>query len=58
MVNLKQDATDIAVKEAEFYAQVPERNAKLVADGRADEVKDMIYTGAPSYYDQMPRPLV
>ena len=53
VVNLHQDAADKAVKEAEFYAQVAERNAKLVADGRADEVRDIIHTGAPSYYQQI-----
>ena len=51
--NLNQDAADKAEKEAAFYVQVAERNAKLIADGHPEDVKDMLYTGAPSYYDQI-----
>ena len=53
VISLNQDAADKAVKEAGFYSQVAQRNAKLVADGRTDEVMDMIYTDTPSYYDQI-----
>jgi nitrate/nitrite transport system permease protein len=52
-VNLHQDAGEKAEKRAKFDAQVAARNEKLVAAGRASEVKDMTYTGAPSYYQQI-----
>ncbi|MCU9847503.1 ABC transporter permease [Defluviimonas sp. WL0024] len=52
-VNLHADAVDKAAKEAKFTELLAERNAKLVAAGRAEEVKQMAYTGAPSYYDQI-----
>ena len=41
-LNLHQDAADKAEKEAAFYVQVAERNAKLIADGRPEDVKDML----------------
>lgn len=40
-------------KAAAFYQRQDERNAKLVADGKADEVKHRIYTGKPTYLDQI-----
>jgi nitrate/nitrite transport system permease protein len=40
-------------KEAEFYARQAEKNAALVAEGKADEVKDRAYTGKPTYYQQI-----
>lgn len=42
-----------AVKEQEFYAKQAEKNAALVAAGKADEVKTPAYTGKPSYYAQI-----
>ena len=52
-VNLNRDAQAKAAKEAKFAEMVERRNEKLIAAGRADEVKDVAYTGAPSYYDQI-----
>lgn len=52
-VTLHQDAADKAAKEADFVAQLAERNARMIAEGRPDDVRDMAYTGAPSYYDQI-----
>ncbi len=40
-------------RETDFYARQDERNAKLIADGRADDVKTRDYTGSPTYYDQI-----
>ncbi|MEL7097246.1 MAG: ABC transporter permease [Pseudomonadota bacterium] len=40
-------------KEAAFYVRQDERNAKLIAEGRADRVKERVYTGKPTYYDQI-----
>ncbi len=53
MVNLNQDAQAKAAKRAKFEAMVEKRNQKLVEAGRADEVKQVAYTGAPSYYQQI-----
>lgn len=52
-VDLHQDAMEKAEKEAVFYERVEQRNARLIEAGRADEVKEMTYTGAPSYYNQI-----
>ena len=52
-VTLHEDAVAKAEKEAKFLERVEARNAKLIADGKADEVKDIPFTGAPSYYDQI-----
>lgn len=41
------------VKEAEFYAKQVEKNASLVAAGKANEVKTPAYTGKPTYYAQI-----
>ncbi|UWR09223.1 ABC transporter permease [Ruegeria sp. B32] len=53
MVNLSQDAQAKAAKRAKFEAMVEKRNQKLIEAGRADEVKQVAYTGAPSYYQQI-----
>ncbi|MFD0909589.1 ABC transporter permease [Ruegeria arenilitoris] len=53
MVNLNQDAQAKAAKRAKFEAMVEKRNQKLIEAGRADEVKQVAYTGAPSYYQQI-----
>ena len=50
MVNLHEDAQAKAAKEAKFNEMVEKRNQKLIDAGRADEVKNVAYTGAPSYY--------
>ncbi|MFW2542336.1 ABC transporter permease [Primorskyibacter sp. 2E107] len=52
-VNLHQDAQAKGVKQAKFEAMVDKRNQRLIDAGRADEVKDVAYTGAPSYYQQI-----
>lgn len=36
-----------------FYQRQDDRNAKLVADGKADRVKYRNYTGKPTYIDQI-----
>ena len=53
MTNLHADAQAKAAKQAKFDAMVEKRNQKLIDAGRADEVKDVAYTGAPSYYTQI-----
>ncbi|MEM7472753.1 MAG: ABC transporter permease [Pseudomonadota bacterium] len=51
--NLNADAAREKEKEAAFYVRQDERNAKLVAEGKADKVKQRVYTGKPTYYDQI-----
>lgn len=52
-VGLHADAKRDNAKEAAFYDRQDVRNAKLVADGRADDVRERTYTGRPTYYDQI-----
>ena len=52
-VNLHEDAIAKGEKRAKFEAMVSERNQRLIDAGRADEVKVVAYTGAPSYYQQI-----
>ncbi|QDY68831.1 ABC transporter permease [Qingshengfaniella alkalisoli] len=52
-VGLHQDALQKGEQERAFAARVDERNQRLIEAGRADEVKDIPFTGAPSYYDQI-----
>ncbi|WP_420860518.1 ABC transporter permease [Algirhabdus cladophorae] len=52
-VNLNEDAKRERTKEAAFYVRQDERNAKLIADGKADKVKQRTYTGKPTYYQQI-----
>jgi nitrate/nitrite transport system permease protein len=40
-------------KAAAFYERQETRNAKLVAEGKADQVKHRSYTGKPTYVDQI-----
>ena len=51
--NLHADAQREKEKEAAFYVRQDERNAKLIADGKEDRVKERVYTGKPTYYDQI-----
>ena len=51
--NLHADAQREKEKEAAFYVRQDERNAKLIADGQEDRVKQRVYTGKPTYYDQI-----
>jgi len=52
-VNLWEDHLDERADEADFYARQDARNAKLIADGNADKVKERSYTGSPTYIDQI-----
>ena len=40
-------------KRADFYSRQETRNAQLVADGKADQVKVRDYTGKPTFYAQI-----
>ncbi|OIQ31358.1 MAG: nitrate ABC transporter permease [Alphaproteobacteria bacterium MedPE-SWcel] len=53
VVNLHQDAQAKAAKREKFEAMVEKRNRRLIDAGRADEVKSVAYTGAPSFYYQI-----
>jgi nitrate/nitrite transport system permease protein len=50
---LNEDAAREAQSEAEFYVRQDERNAALIAEGREDRVRERVYTGKPTYYDQI-----
>lgn len=52
-VALHEDAVRKSEKETAFYERQEARNAKLVEAGKEDRVKWRVYTGAPSYYDQI-----
>ncbi|MCR8546462.1 ABC transporter permease [Salipiger sp. P9] len=52
-VNLHEDAEAKAAKKEKFEEMVAKRNEKLIAEGKADQVKNVAYTGAPSYYEQI-----
>ncbi len=52
-VSLHQGAQAKAAKKAKFEAMVEKRNQKLIEAGQADKVKNVAYTGAPSYYNQI-----
>jgi nitrate/nitrite transport system permease protein len=51
--SLWQDHLAERQKEADFYTRQDERNAELIADDRADDVKWRAYTGKPTYIDQI-----
>ena len=40
-------------KEIAFYERQAARNEKLIAAGNADKVKERVYTGKPTYLDQI-----
>jgi len=50
---LHADAVAERAKEVEFYAKQDAKNAALIAEGKADEVKQRGYTGKPTYYQQI-----
>jgi nitrate/nitrite transport system permease protein len=50
---LHQAAIDEGVKEAAFFARQADKNAALIAEGKADQVKTRAYTGKPTYYAQI-----
>ncbi|UWQ17439.1 ABC transporter permease [Jannaschia sp. M317] len=51
--NLHADAVREGEKEEAFYARQDTRNAKFIADGQPERVKERAYTGKPTYYDQI-----
>ncbi|WP_170401094.1 ABC transporter permease [Ruegeria arenilitoris] len=52
-VSLHQDAQAKAAKKAKFEAMVEKRNQKFIDAGQPEKVKEVAYTGAPSYYNQI-----
>ena len=50
---LHDDAVVKWEKAATFQDRLDQRNARLIEAGRASEVKDIAYTGAPTYYGQI-----
>lgn len=50
---LRADAQAERAREAAFYERQAERNAELVAAGKADEVRSRSYAGKPTYVDQI-----
>jgi len=52
-VHLPEDAKAKAVKEQKFYDRVEARNQKFIEKGQPEKVKDIAYTGSPSYYNQI-----
>ncbi len=51
--NLHEDAKREYAKEEAFYERQDARNAKLIAAGKEDKVKERAYTGKPTYYAQI-----
>ncbi|MDK3017799.1 ABC transporter permease [Pseudodonghicola flavimaris] len=52
-VNLHHDAIAKAEKERDHYQRVEARNQRFIDKGQPEKVKDIPFTGAPSYYDQI-----
>ena len=50
---LRQDAIREGEREVAFYQRQDARNAQAIANGDPDAVRDRIYTGKPTYYDQI-----
>jgi len=50
---LRQDAIREGAREVAFYERQDARNAEHIANGDTDKVRDRIYTGKPTYYDQI-----
>ncbi|MEM7741591.1 MAG: ABC transporter permease [Pseudomonadota bacterium] len=50
---LVDDHNAVRAKEVAFYERQAERNAQLIAEGRADRVRERAFTGKPSYFDQI-----
>jgi len=50
---LRQDAIREGEREVAFYERQDARNAQAIANGDTDAVRDRIYTGKPTYYDQI-----
>ena len=52
-LNLLEDHRAEREKAVAFYERQEKRNAKLIAEGKADKVKHRKYTGKPTYLDQI-----
>ncbi|ATI42312.1 nitrate ABC transporter permease [Pacificitalea manganoxidans] len=52
-VNLHQEAMSQGAERAAFEERVAARNERLIAQGRPEQVRDIPYTGAPTYYQQI-----
>ena len=52
-VNLHQDAQAKAAKERAHHKKVEARNQRYIERGQPERVKEIPYTGAPSYYQQI-----
>ncbi|AGI66009.1 putative nitrate ABC transporter permease protein [Octadecabacter antarcticus 307] len=50
---LRQDSIREGEREAAFYERQDARNADAIANGNTNAVRDRIYTGKPTYYDQI-----
>lgn len=52
-VNLHQDAQAKAEKREKHEVRVEKRNQRFIENGQPEKVKDIPFTGAPSYYQQI-----
>ena len=52
-INLHQDAQAKAAKERAHHKKVEARNQRYIERGQPERVKEIPYTGAPSYYQQI-----
>ena len=52
-VNLHEDAQAKAEKREKHEARVEKRNERFIANGQPEKVKEIPFTGAPSYYQQI-----
>ncbi|MEM8800589.1 MAG: ABC transporter permease [Pseudomonadota bacterium] len=50
---LVDDHKAVRLKAQKFYERQETRNAKYIAEGRLDRVKNRAFTGKPSYFDQI-----
>ncbi len=50
---LVEDHRRERAKETAFYERLEARNEKLRASGQEDKIKDRVYTGKPTYFDQI-----
>ncbi|SFE22633.1 ABC transporter permease [Roseivivax sediminis] len=50
---LHADAVRTGERREKFETMVAERNQRMIEAGRPEDVKDVAYTGAPSYYQQI-----
>lgn len=50
---LRSDAVREGEREVAFYERQDARNAEAIASGDTDAVRNRVYTGKPTYYDQI-----